>query len=137
MKTIASIISMFFLACILVAGVPDNTPLQKEVSLNPAAQANGFTNVRAHKQGKGITVVWGSTITGDVNFSVERTYSDPTDIYSEWETVTSMPCDGSRSYKCHDEAVYPGFVNYRVAARGNDGSVIYSETVTVRIVSRK
>jgi hypothetical protein len=136
MKTIASIISMFFLACILLAGIPDNSQVQREVSVKPSAQDNGISFVRAHRQGKGITVTWGSSISADVNFSVEKTYFDPTDIYSEWETVASMPCDGSRSYKCNDNAVYPGFVNYRVAARGNDGSVIYSETVTVRIVSR-
>ncbi len=136
MKTIASIITMLFLACILLSGIPGNPGIQNEVSLRPSAQTNGFTFVRAHRQGKGITVVWGANSSDDVNFVVEKTYSDPTDIYSEWESVAHMPYDGSRSYKCNDNSVYPGYSHYRIAAMGNDGSVVYSETVTVRIVSR-
>ena len=137
MKTIASIISMFLLTSGFMSGGSDNTQTQKESTLKTASQANGFSYVRAHRQGKGVTVTWAATNASDVSFVVEKTYSDPTDIYTDWESVSQTPCDGSRSYKCHDESVFPGYVNYRVGAMGNDGSVVYSETATVRIVSRK
>jgi hypothetical protein len=33
-----------------------------------------------------------------------------------------------------DNGIYPGYLHYRVAARMNDGSVIYSQVDVVRIV---
>jgi hypothetical protein len=100
-------------------------------------QNTAFAFLRTHRQGKGITVVWGVTSnTGVVGFSVQKTYEDPNDPYSEWIQVTTSECNGSRSYKCTDANVSPGFINYRVVAFLDNGSTIKSAISTVHIVSR-
>ena len=95
-----------------------------------------FAFFRTHRQGKGVAASWGITSSAGVaSFKLERTYEDPTDIYSEWQEVASGGCNGSKSYKCTDGNVSPGFVNYRVIAQMEDGSTIESAVETVHIVS--
>ena len=73
------------------------------------AEDPGFGSIRAHRQGKGVTTVWDITSSsGVVGFLVQKTYEDPTDEYAMWEDVSSLSCNGSRSYKCTDNSVYPG-----------------------------
>jgi len=100
------------------------------------AQNAGFSFFRTHRQGKGITASWGlASDAGVVGFSVQKTYEDPNDPYSQWEEVSANGCNGSRSYKCTDMNVSPGFINYRVVAQLGDGSTIESAVSTVHIVS--
>lgn len=95
-----------------------------------------FSFFRTHRQGKGITASWGLTsCEGIVGFQVQKTYEDPADPYAYWEDVMTIPCNGSRSYKCTDNNVYPGYSNYRVVALKADGSSVISGIATVRIVS--
>jgi hypothetical protein len=99
-------------------------------------QAAGFAFFRTHRQGKGITASWGMTANSGVSgFTVKKTYEDPSDPYAEWQTVAAGQCDGSRSYKCTDANVSPGFVNYKVVAELSDGSTVESDISTVHIVS--
>ncbi|MEP7372894.1 MAG: hypothetical protein ABI675_05850 [Chitinophagaceae bacterium] len=115
---------------------PAITPAAKGVVKVQQAQSAGFAFFRTHHQGKGITATWGVTSdAGVVGYSVKRTYEDPNDPYSEWEEVSSTACNGSRSYKCTDLNVSPGFINYRVVAMLSDGSTIESSVSTVHVVS--
>ena len=115
---------------------PAIRPAAKGVVKVKEAQSTGFAFFRTHRQGKGITASWGVTSdAGVVGFSVKRTYEDPNDEYSEWEVVSSNGCNGSRSYKCTDLNVSPGFVNYKVVATLGDGSTIESGVSTVHVVS--
>ena len=101
-------------------------------------QDPSFGYLRTHRQAKGITASWNMTgVDGVVCFTVQRTYEDPTDQYAYWEDLNVMPCTSSRSFSYTDPEVFPGFINYRVAALMDDGSTIYSEISTVRKVSRK
>ncbi len=116
---------------------PVISPGVKEVPTVEQSQATDFAFFRTHRQGKGITAVWGVTSSTEVvSFSVMKTYEDPYDMYSEWEEVSSTGCNGSRSYKCTDMNVSPGLINYKVVALLNDGSTIESALSTVQIVRR-
>ena len=115
---------------------PAISPETKGVVNVEQSQATDFAFFRTHRQGKGITAVWGVTSSAEVvSFSVMKTYEDPYDTYSEWEEVFSNGCNGSRSYKCTDMNVSPGLVNYKVVALLNDGSTIESALSTVHIVA--
>ena len=95
-----------------------------------------FAFFRTHRQGRGITSSWGLTSNAGVaEFVVRKTYEDPNDEYAEWQTVHSSPCSASRSFKCTDNNVSPGFISYQVVAVMTDGSTIASQISTERIVS--
>ena len=98
-------------------------------------QTDEFSFIRSHRQAKGAVITWAFTSSNASGFTVQRTYEDPTDPYSVWVDVSSIPCNSSRSYKCPDENVFPGYINYRVIAVMNDGGIITSEVTTVRVVS--
>ncbi len=100
------------------------------------AQSTSFAFFRTHRQGKGITATWGVTSNAGVTgFTMVRTYEDPNDPASVWETVCTKPCNSSRSYKHTDENVYPGEVTYCVVAEMSDGTIVPSEISTVRVVA--
>lgn len=113
-------------------------PLKEATEVKEAKVAEGdFTFFRTHRQGRGITASWGvSSGAGIVGFQLQKTYEDPTDPYAIWEDISSVPCNGSRSYKSTDESVFPGNINYRVVALKADGSSSASGLSAVRIVSR-
>jgi hypothetical protein len=96
-----------------------------------------FSFFRTHRQGKaGITATWGlNSETGVQSYSLERTYEDPTDPYSNWETVCILPCSNGRSYKFTDANVFPGYISYKVKAAMADGSEMISFVSTIHIIS--
>ncbi len=114
---------------------PASSPvISKETKITVAADP-GFSFFRVHRQGKnGATATWGLTSnTGVSGFLLEKTYEDATDPYAYWETVSTLPCTGERSYKCTDNGVFPGYITYRVTAYLNDGRTLYSEMTTLHI----
>ncbi len=134
--------SSFAVSAVILSAAAISNPVETPVRKNETAkiekvQATSFAFFRTHRQGKGITASWGLTSNaGVVGFSVQRTYEDPNDPYSEWTEVASGVCDGSRSYKCTDANVSPGFINYRVVAQMDDGTKVESAISTVHIISR-
>ena len=98
--------------------------------------AGDFSFFKTHRQGKGVTASWGlSNEAGVVGFQVKKTYEDPTDPYALWEDVSSVPCNGSRSYKSTDSNVFPGNISYKIIVQRADGSSFESGISTARIVS--
>ena len=115
-------------------------PIKESAEVKQAkvvAEGGDFTFFRTHRQGRGITASWGvASGAGIVGFQLQKTYEDPTDPYAIWEDISSIPCNGSRSYKSTDNNVSPGSINYRVVAQKADGSSSASGLSAVRIVSR-
>jgi len=135
MKTLTTIGGLSLLLFICVSATPVKTRTGA-LQIKSATAGTSFDFFRTHRQGKGITSTWGlSSDAGVVGFYVKKTNEDPYDPYSYWEDVTSMPCNSSRSYKCTDNNVLPGFISYCVVAVMNDGTVVTSDISTVRIVS--
>jgi len=101
------------------------------------AQNTSFAFFRTHRQGKGITADWGLTSNSGVKcFEVMRTYEDPTDPWSFWEDVSSIPCNSSsRSFKNTDSNVFAGYITYCIVAVMNDGTIVVSDLLTEHIVS--
>lgn len=133
MKTQPNVFAIITLAFFTLAASPvaqKRVPAEK----NQKIQTDDFSFVRSHRQGKGAVISWAFVSSNAAGFTIQRTYEDPNDPYSVWIDVSSMPCNSSRSYKCSDQNVFPGYINYRVVAVMNDGSTMVSEVTTVRIV---
>ena len=137
MKT--RILALSLTAAIMLATVASAETLPTKPVASITAEPNpSFTSIRTHRQAKGITAIWSmSGLDGVVGFTVQRTYEDPTDAYAYWEDLCALPCDARRQFSYTDKEVFPGVINYRVAALMEDGSTVYSELSSVRIVSRK
>ena len=134
MKTVTLLaISALVFFSIAAAPAPEKETSVKKVNKVP----DEFTSLRSHRKGKGgAEVSWSfSSSSGVSGFVVERTNEDPNDPYSVWVTVGSQGCDGSRSYKCCDESPFPGYINYRVTAVLNNGTIIQSGVSVVHIAS--
>lgn len=100
-------------------------------------QSPVFSSFSTHRQGKGVALTWAVEATaGVVNFSIQRTYEDPTDPYAVWEDLGSLPEDGSKFYRYTDENIFPGFITYRVTATLIDGTTADSGISTIQILSR-
>lgn len=94
---------------------------------------NPFGMLMAHRQGKGITLVWSVAFPGQVaGYEIQRSYDG--DFF---ETISDMP--GSNNSRCRftDSNVYPGYIHYKIRAIMYDGTIEESAVETVRIVSRK
>ena len=132
-----------FAALILTTAWTAPVPSDKEgqvavtvIAKGPNTPGGPFSFIRTHRQGKGITTSWGvEAEQGLVAFTLQKTYEDPNDEYAVWEDVGTTPCNGSRSYKCTDNNVYPGYVNYRIQGLKADGSSVVSGVTSARIVS--
>ncbi|RYZ29253.1 MAG: hypothetical protein EOO10_06910 [Chitinophagaceae bacterium] len=97
-----------------------------------------FSSLRTHRQAKGTATDWSlSNLNGVIGFTVQRTYEDPNDEFAYWEDLCTMACDASRRFSYNDKEVFPGVISYRIAALMEDGSTLFSELSSVRIVSRK
>ena len=95
-----------------------------------------FAFFRTHRQARGAVATWGLTSNDGVTcFNLQRTYQDPTDPYSMWEDVTTVPCTWERSFKHNDQEIFAGYIYYRVIAQLNDGTSVMSEVSGIRIVS--
>ena len=121
---------MSFLCAVVFASATIASPLPKH-SKQPASVAkytNDFVRFNAHRQQNGIMLNWiFSDPNNVVSFVIERSYDG-----SYYETVTEVPVNSKNQYK--DNAVYPGYLHYRIKALMYDGSSIYSTVEVVRIV---
>jgi hypothetical protein len=136
MKT--RILALSVTATILLASVCSAETIETKPVVVKAVQNPIFGSIRTHRQAKGITATWSMTgLDGVVGFTVQRTYEDPTDMYAYWENLGDLPCNSSRSFSYTDKEVFPGLINYRIAALMEDGTTVFSEISSVRIVSRK
>jgi hypothetical protein len=98
---------------------------------------NDYAFLRAHRQGRGITLTWGMTTNSNlIGFDIEKTMEDPNDPYSVWMPVTNIPGANERSFKHNDNDVLPGTSNYRITAWYSDGRSSMSEIISVKINAR-
>lgn len=132
------------IVCTTAISFAGNAPLP--ASGNPINKSASFTRVTAcafgslngHRMGKGTSLTWKMVAEDGVDhYMVKRTYTDPTDIFSVWETVGSMVANGARSYNVREDAVYPGYLYYKVIAVMQDGSTVESAVEPIRIVAHK
>ena len=133
MKTI----TILAISALVFFSIAATSAPEKEAPVKNVNKAfDEFSSLRTHRKGKGAEISWSFTSSSGVSgFIVERTNEDPTDPYSVWVTVGSLPSDASRSYKCCDESPFPGYINYRVTAVMNNGTTITSGVSVVHIAS--
>jgi len=129
--------SGFFIA-LLLTGFMANASTENPGIKTPTNSANkkvvaNFGRLQAHRQQQGVGLSWTVLSTeGVAGFVVERSYDG---FY--FEEVNQVNCEISGRHRYNDNAVYPGYIHYRVIAIMEDGSAEASETAVVRIVSRK
>lgn len=129
-----------FSAFVLMASASSAEKLPVKVGSAGSAAIKPFNQVfnfvHVHRQGRGVTVAWNTSMTSSIvsEFTVMRTYEDPNDPYSVWEVVNVFACTSGRSYRCTDQNVSPGSISYMVIASMIGGGTVISEINTVRIV---
>ena len=94
---------------------------------------NTFGTFMAHRQGRGVSLSWTVAFPADVAYyGVQRSYDG-----EFFETIYDCPGSSISRNRYNDNAVYPGVIYYKIVAFNNDGSIIESNTQSVRIVSRR
>lgn len=120
--------NFLLLLCVIASVAATPNPLKPELlaakassSLTPA-----FQNLHLHKQGRGVKLQWtineASAVT---SFTIESTYEDPGDIYSNWTVKMNFPSDNKRINMCSDvQNIYQGQVYYRITAHTTGGDIV-------------
>ena len=130
-----TVFSALIISVLAMAFSPAPGVVQQTTSVSSAL--NDYAFIRAHRQGRGITLTWGMTTnTNLIGFDIEKTMEDPNDPYSQWLPVASVPGADERSFKINDNTVSPGTSNYRITAWYSDGRSSMSEIISVRINAR-
>lgn len=92
-------------------------------------QQEMFSYFRAHRQGSGVALSWGTTtLSNVVGFIIERSYDG--DFFENIQQV--MPTNARNTWR--DTGVFPGYIHYRIGCVMSDGTTHYSQVETVRIV---
>jgi len=132
MKANFLLISLIFAGSFANANTENPVVKSASYSSNKKVVAN-IGKLQAHRQQQGVGLTWITLSTeGIAGFIIERSYDG-----FEFEEIAQVNSDISGRNRYHDTAVFPGFIHYRVVAIYEDGSSELSETVVVRIVSRK
>jgi hypothetical protein len=129
MKTLISYVA--FAALVLMSSFTIDTQQKLNQHSQPASVTSCFNYFRVHRQAQGVAMTWSTTANDIVQFVIEKSYDD---YY--YEAAGSVNSNNSRSFKFVDNAVFPGYVYYRIMAIKADGSVECSPVESVRIVQR-
>lgn len=130
MKTILSVILCASLVSSSVVAAPVfKTKPSANSSKSIVSAGDIFGRINAHRQQNGISLNWVVLNSADVSgFAIERSWDG---VY--FDVIATTPVtDGTNHYMDND--TYPGYLHYRITAIMNDGSKVYSEVQTVRIV---
>src|SRR5436190_22017653 len=109
---------------------------EKKVSTEAksAVVAGEFAFLRAHRQGKGITLTWGlADNTNLAGFDIEQTMEEPNEPYSVWLPAARISGSGVRSFKYTDDHFSPDTSNYRSTAYYSDICTAQSSMVSLSI----
>lgn len=132
MKTLLCILCSIMLisSSSFANGIPTSKIVSATIKTSLATQEM-FGYFRAHRQGKGVTLNWGmSSMAGIAYFKI--LHSDDGEYFKE---IANVSPNGNRQSWKH-AFVFPGYNHYRIVCVLIDGTEIYSETDTVRIVQR-
>lgn len=130
MKTLISYVA--FAALVLMSSFTIDTQQKLNQQTQQSAPTSCFNYFRIHRQAQGVAMTWATSANDIVQFVVEKSYDDY--YYESAGTVNQNSNNGS--FKFVDNAVFPGYVYYRIMAIKADGSVECSPVESVRIVKR-
>ncbi len=101
------------------------------------APVNDFPFFKGHRQGRGVTLQWVSNNieSFEIQFSSDGDWFDPLETISSLSQSNGGNNNGRYSLNIAD--VFPGETFYRIKGTLPDGSVTYSETISVKILQRK
>lgn len=133
--------SLLLLAVISVAALTlpfRTTKIQAAEVSSAAKHAASFSFLRAHRQGKGVTVTWKTKAIDKVlDFVIQRTYEDPGNANAYWENIATIPSSSVQSFTYTDREVFPGTIYYRIVALLIDGTTVQSEISSLQIVNQQ
>lgn len=130
MKTLLLCLVAISLSLSVTANTNYHNPAPKQGAKNTAVV---FQKLNVHRQQQGIAVTWtmdnGTDILG---FVIEKSYDN---YYFEEAGTADFDISGRQHFL--DTSFFPGYIYYRVIAVMADGTTQISDTVMIRIVSRK
>lgn len=120
---------------------PDISALPKKTSpalltvVDASQPSPAFVFLRGHKNGrKGYGLQWSlNNNQGMSYYQVQATYEDPTDPYSNWYNLGTVPNAKGNLFQFQHIAMWPGTIHYRVLAyaRGYSEPIISPIHTTV------
>src|SRR5690606_5338944 len=109
-----------------------------ELSLSAKEPVNDIPFFKGHRQGKGVTLQW---VSNNLESYVieESTDGEFFDAISTATTASRQQTSGSKNgrHTFNIPEVFPGETFYRIVGTLADGSTVYSEVISVRILKRK
>ncbi|MBA2499322.1 MAG: hypothetical protein H0V30_06305 [Chitinophagaceae bacterium] len=111
-------------------------PTEQKISSEKKA-VNDIPFFKGHRQGRGVTLQWvaNNVESFEIQHSTDGDWFDPLETMSSQTQSKGGNNNGRFSFNIAE--VYPGETFYRIKGTLPDGSVMYSETISVRIVQRK
>lgn len=111
-------------------------PTEQKIS-NPKSIVNEIPFFKGHRQGRGVTLQWvaNNVESFEIQYSTDGDWFDPLESISAQTQSKAGSNNGRFSLNIPD--VFPGETFYRIKGTLPDGSVMYSETISVKIVQRK
>lgn len=108
-----------------------------DLSISAKEPVNDIPFFKGHRQGKGVTLQWVSNNLESyvIEESTDGEFFDA--IPSSFATTQKKSAAKNGRYTFNIPEVYPGETFYRIAGTLADGTVVYSEVISVRILKRK
>lgn len=94
------------------------------------APVNDIPFFKGHRQGRGVTLQW---VANNAESFLIETSTDG----EFWDFIATKSANNNSRHNFNIPEVFPGTAHYRIKATMADGSEVYSEVVTVRVVQRK
>lgn len=98
--------------------LPENSSPSLFADIQASQPSPAFVFLRGHKNGrKGYGLQWSLTSNqGMAYYQVQATYEDPTDPYSNWYNLGTLPNARGNLFQFQHIAMWPGTIHYRVLA---------------------
>ena len=137
-KTLFFVCAIASLSVTTEAKAAETVPSSELILLAKNPVNNDIPFFKGHRQGKGVTLQW---VSNNLESYVieESTDGEFFDAISTATTASRQQTSGSKNgrHTFNIPEVFPGETFYRIVGTLADGSTVYSEVISVRILKRK
>ena len=130
LKKLFSLCAVAVLTATANVNATETVNLTEQTISEEAAPVNDIPFFKGHRQGRGVTLQW---VANNAESFVIETSADG----DFWDFIATKSASSNSRHNFNIPEVFPGTAHYRIKAIMGDGSEVYSEVVTVRVVQRK
>ena len=130
LKKLFSLCAVAVLSATANVNAAETVNLTEQTISDEAAPVNDIPFFKGHRQGRGVTLQW---VANNAESFVIETSPDG----EFWDFIATKSASSNSRHNFNIPEVFPGTAHYRIKAIMSDGSEVYSEVVTVRVVQRK